>query len=74
MPVSWTGCQATPDLMGWYGNEDGEEVLRRGVQGQGGAGSDLRRRDAGDAAKVVGESELEKLHAKIGQLVVERDF
>jgi transposase len=29
---------------------------------------------AGDAAKAVGESEVEKLHAKIGQLVVERDF
>ena len=28
----------------------------------------------GDAAKVVSESEVEKLHAKIGQLVVERDF
>ena len=29
---------------------------------------------AGDAAKAVSESEVEKLHAKIGQLVVERDF
>ena len=29
---------------------------------------------AGDAARVVGESEVEKLHSKIGQLVVERDF
>ena len=29
---------------------------------------------AGDAAKVISESEVEKLHAKIGQLVVERDF
>ena len=27
-----------------------------------------------DAAKAVSESEVEKLHAKIGQLVVERDF
>lgn len=29
---------------------------------------------AGDVAKAVSESEVEKLHAKIGQLVVERDF
>jgi len=29
---------------------------------------------AGDGAKAVSESEVEKLHAKIGQLVVERDF
>jgi len=29
---------------------------------------------AGDVARVVSESEVEKLHAKIGQLVVERDF
>ena len=29
---------------------------------------------AGDAAKAVSEGEEEKLHAKIGQLVVERDF
>jgi hypothetical protein len=28
----------------------------------------------GDAAKAVSESEVEKLHAKIGQLVVERDL
>ena len=31
--------------------------------------------DGGDqAAKVSGEAEIEKLHAKIGQLLVERDF
>jgi len=29
---------------------------------------------AGDAAKAASESEVEKLHAKIGQLVVERDL
>lgn len=29
---------------------------------------------AGDAAKAAGDAELEKLHAKIGQLVIERDF
>jgi transposase len=29
---------------------------------------------ASDAAKAVGDAEIEKLHAKIGQLVVERDF
>ena len=29
---------------------------------------------AGDVAKAVSESEVERLHAKIGQLVVERDF
>ena len=28
----------------------------------------------GDAAKTVSDGEIEKLHAKIGQLVVERDF
>ena len=27
-----------------------------------------------EASKAAGEAELEKLHAKIGQLVVERDF
>ena len=27
-----------------------------------------------EASKAAGEGELEKLHAKIGQLVVERDF
>ena len=29
---------------------------------------------AGEAAKAAGDTEIEKLHAKIGQLVVERDF
>lgn len=29
---------------------------------------------SGDAAKAASEAEVEKLHAKIGQLVVERDF
>lgn len=29
---------------------------------------------AGDAVKAASEGEVEKLHAKIGQLVVERDF
>ena len=29
---------------------------------------------AGDVDKAVSESEVERLHAKIGQLVVERDF
>ena len=29
---------------------------------------------AGDAARASSEGEVEKLHAKIGQLVVERDF
>ena len=29
---------------------------------------------AGDATKAASESDVEKLHAKIGQLVVERDF
>lgn len=28
----------------------------------------------GDVAKAASESEAEKLHAKIGQLLVERDF
>ena len=28
----------------------------------------------GDAARSASESEVEKLHAKIGQLVIERDF
>jgi transposase len=27
-----------------------------------------------EASKVAGEAEMEKLHAKIGQLLVERDF
>lgn len=29
---------------------------------------------AGDVARAASESEVDKLHAKIGQLVVERDF
>ena len=29
---------------------------------------------ASDVAKAAGDAEIEKLHAKIGQLVVERDF
>ena len=29
---------------------------------------------AGDAAKAASEAEVDKLHAKIGQLLVERDF
>jgi transposase len=29
---------------------------------------------AGDMARAVRENEVQKLHAKIGQLVVERDF
>jgi transposase len=29
---------------------------------------------ASDAAKAAGDTEIEKLHAKVGQLVVERDF
>ena len=29
---------------------------------------------AGDAAKSTNDAEVERLHAKIGQLVVERDF
>jgi transposase len=29
---------------------------------------------ATEAAKVAGDTGIEKLHAKIGQLVVERDF
>ena len=29
---------------------------------------------AGDAARATSDAEVEKLHAKIGQLVVERDF
>ncbi len=29
---------------------------------------------ASDAARVASENQVEKLHAKIGQLLVERDF
>jgi transposase len=29
---------------------------------------------AGDVAKAASDAELDKLHAKIGQLVIERDF
>jgi len=44
---------------------------RQAIEGMAGTFS-----GAGDAAKAVSESESEvgKLHAKIGQLVVERDF
>ena len=42
---------------------------RQAIEGMAGTFS-----GAGDVAKAVSESEVEKLHAKIGQLVVERDF
>lgn len=42
---------------------------RQAVEGLAGTFS-----GAGDAAKAASEAEVEKLHAKIGQLVVERDF
>ncbi len=42
---------------------------RQAIEGMAGSFS-----GAGDAAKAANESEVEKLHAKIGQLVVERDF
>jgi transposase len=42
---------------------------RQAVEGMAGTFS-----GAGDAAKAASEAEVEKLHAKIGQLVVERDF
>ena len=42
---------------------------RQAIDGMAGAFS-----GAGDAAKAASEGEVEKLHAKIGQLVVERDF
>ncbi|BBC71025.1 transposase [Altererythrobacter sp. B11] len=42
---------------------------RQAVEGMGSTFS-----GAGDAAKAASEAEVEKLHAKIGQLVVERDF
>jgi transposase len=92
--------------MDWYRNEDDEEALQYGLQGQGALEAirgdlmlaelaakhgvhhtmiaALKRQviegmanmfsSAGDAAKAVSESEVEKLHAKIGQLVVERYF
>jgi len=42
---------------------------RQAVEGMAGTFS-----GAGDAAKAASDAEVEKLHAKIGQLVVERDF
>lgn len=42
---------------------------RQAIDGMAGTFS-----EAGDAVKAASESEVEKLHAKIGQLVVERDF
>ncbi len=42
---------------------------RQAIEGMAGTFS-----GAGDASKAVSEIEVEKLHAKIGQLVVERDF
>ncbi|WP_404480407.1 IS3 family transposase [Novosphingobium sp. BL-52-GroH] len=42
---------------------------RQAIEGMAGTFS-----GAGDVAKTANDSELEKLHAKIGQLVVERDF
>lgn len=42
---------------------------RQAIDGMGGTFS-----GAGDVARSSSESEVEKLHAKIWQLVVERDF
>jgi transposase len=42
---------------------------RQAVEGMAGTFS-----GASDAARAASEAEVEKLHAKIGQLVVERDF
>jgi len=42
---------------------------RQAVEGMAGTFS-----GSGDAAKAASDAEIEKLHAKIGQLVVERDF
>jgi len=42
---------------------------RQAVEGMAGTFS-----GASDAAREASEAEVEKLHAKIGQLVVERDF
>jgi len=36
--------------MDWYGHEDDEEALQRGFQGEGGAGGDPGRPDAGELA------------------------
>jgi len=33
VPDFRTGCQGTPDLKGWYGNEENKEALLRGFQG-----------------------------------------
>lgn len=42
---------------------------RQAIEGMAGTFS-----GSAEAAKVSGEAEIERLHAKIGQLVVERDF
>ncbi len=42
---------------------------RQAIDGMAGTFSGV-----GDVARAASESEVEKLHAKIGQLVVERDF
>jgi transposase len=42
---------------------------RQAIEGMAGTFS-----GAAETAKASGEAEIEKLHAKIGQLVVERDF
>ena len=42
---------------------------RQAVEGMAGTFAGV-----GDAAKAASDAEVEKLHAKIGQLVVERDF
>jgi len=85
------------------GNEDDEEAVQRGVQGQDCDGGDLtlaelaakhgihhtmicawKRQavegmvslfDGGDqVAKTASDAEIEKLHAKIGQLLFDSDF
>ena len=50
--------------------DDDCDVEAAGDRGHGG---DLLGRTT-EAAKAAGDTEIEKLHAKIGQLVVERDF
>ena len=54
------------------GPSEPDLCLEEAAAGAGGAG--VRRRVSGDDGEAGREREIEKLHAKIGQLTVERDF
>lgn len=76
--VQGEGCVGSdpgrPDVSGAGGQARHPPHDDRDVEAAGDRGMAATFSGAGEAAKAAGEADLEKLHAKIGQLVVERDF